>query len=240
MSLFSGLFNPRPTVAPVIPLPVVNPKPVLAPPLNSSRVLGIDTSHYEPAVDWIKAKAAGVQWMYTKATEGTGHVDSMLHQHVLEARAAGVLTGVYHFFRASADPVEQANLFLRTVKGLKVDLPYILDWEISDGMSGAVNRSKAKVWLEIVEKADGRTPWVYGGESFLAGMTPDAAFARYFLILAHYGIVQAQLKVPAPWPKAIAWQFTDALSLPGLAPGHHVDANYFLGSLQELKALIAV
>lgn len=207
-------------------LPNVSPVPLQPKPLG--KILGVDTSHYEPALDWKRAKADGVVWMYSKATEGLQHVDKSLKQHCDAAAAAGVQTGAYHFFHASMDGSAQAALFLRTTFGMKFQLPPCLDWEGSsaDGQSSGKQQLEAMKWLDAVEKSTGKIPAIYGGESFLRELKLPPSFARYPLWLAHYGVPENRLRVPAPWKDYWAWQFTDALAVDGLAPGHHVDANW--------------
>ena len=227
-------------VIPLKPGTVIAPKPieVVAPVQlkpSGKKTLGIDVSHYEPALDWSKAKLGGVEWMYTKATEGAAHVDSSLHMHVGSAKGAGVLTGAYHFFHANIDGAVQAHLYLKTVAGMNLELPHCLDWESSssDGQSSAKQQLEAKKWLDIVEAATGKVPMIYGGLSHLKDLKLGPEFARYPLWLAHYGV--SSTLVPAPWKEYTAWQFTDAGSVPGLASGHHVDTNWFNGSIEELR-----
>ncbi len=204
----------------------------------TNSVLGVDVSHYEPAIDWHKAEAGGVQWMYAKASEGVGHIDSMLKSHCSAASAAGIFTGAYHFFHASMDGDEQARLYLRTVQGMDLKLPHCLDWEegSADGEPRLFQQAEAYKWLSAVEKATGKTPVIYGGESFLRGLQLPSLFARYPLWVAHYGVREIDVHTPTPWPKFTMWQYTDAETIPGLAHGHHVDASYFNGTLQDLKA----
>lgn len=199
--------------APVIPI-----KPGI-----QVKTLGIDVSHYEPAVDWVKAKAGGVQMMYAKASEGLAHVDVTLKMHALAAQAAGVKAGAYHFFHAGMDGDAQAALYLKTVAGMKFELPHCLDWEGSSGDG----RADAKKWLLAVEKATGQIPIIYGGEAHFRELALDPSFARYPLWMAHYATTEDKLRVPAPWSKLYGWQYTDAETVPGLAPGHHVDASWF-------------
>lgn len=200
--------------------------------LKGIKVLGIDVSHYEPALDWKKAKLGGVVKMYTKATEGLSHVDVMLHKHVDAASAAGVETGAYHFFHAAVDGKAQAEHYLKTVAGMKFDLPHCLDWESSsgDGISSVGQQFQAQKWLDAVEHATGTTPIIYGGESHFRELKLPPSFARYPLWLAHYGVIEAKLRIPLPWLKLYGWQFSDSEGAPrvqGLASGHHVDANWF-------------
>ncbi len=202
-------FKPSPVVVPIKPA--------------SGKVLGIDVSHYEPPVDWAKAKAGGVVKMYTKASEGLGHIDVYLHKHADAAKAAGVQTGAYHFFHAGMDGVDQAKIYLKAIEGMSFELPHCLDWEGSSGDG----RKDAKKWLDYVEAATGRLPIIYGGESHFRELALDESFARYPLWMAHYATTEAKLRIPGPWKKLYGWQYTDAETVPGLSSGHHVDANWF-------------
>lgn len=238
MDCFKKLFGGG-KVADIIPIkPIENVSPIELKPVIA-KILGIDVSHFEPALDWNKAKSGGVKFMYTKATEGVAHLDSMLKAHISSARSAGVLAGAYHFFHASMDAKAQASFYLKSIEGMIFDLPHCLDWESgsADGVASAVQKMKARTWLDIVEKATGKVPVIYGGESFLRELVLDSNFARYPLWLAHYGVSEDKIHIPKPWSKYTIWQWTDAGVVPGLAGGRHVDCNYFQGSLIELQSL---
>jgi len=227
-------------VEPVVVVPPPKPTPDNPNPKPSMRLLGIDVSHYEPRLNWSMAHDNGrVMWMYTKATEGISHVDALLDEHIGDAKAAGVIVGAYHFFRCSLDAKAQAEHFLKTVAHMPLDLPHCLDWESSsaDGIAPSIQKMKAKIWLDAVEKASGKVPVIYGGESHLRSLALGPEFARYPLWLAHYGVAESSLKIPQPWRWYTMWQFTDAGSVPGLAANHHVDSNYFAGSIEDLKVL---
>lgn len=241
-NLFAKLFKSSPQPPPA-PLPIT-PKPApnipSLPPISGTRVLGIDVSHHEPAVDWPKAKAAGVLWMYTKASEGAHFIDPSIKEHVTSASKAGVYTGAYHFYRADIDGTKQANLFLDVVKNIKVDLPYILDWESASpmGESREVQIAGAQHFLDTVEKASGKIPMIYGGEAFIRDLRLPSSFNRYPLIVAHYGTPIEKVKCPPPWSKMWGWQYAEDAKIAGMAAGHSVDANLFLGTLDELKKFI--
>lgn len=240
MSFLSGIFKTQ--AAPVLPLPAVNATPKSAPPAlvqpaGKTRVLGVDVYHGDPLIDWVKAKATGCQWMYAKASEHG--IDSLLQKHTDSAKAAGVLTAAYHFFHANVDGKAQADLYLKATSGLRFNLPAILDWEQGsiDGQSREKQILEAQKWLDAVEAATGRVPWIYMGAALAASLKLPDIFGRYRLIVAHYGIMQNQLKCPTPWASLTGWQFSDAFSMPGVAVGHHIDANYFLGTYNDLLAL---
>lgn len=123
--------------------------------------------------------------------------------------------------------------------GLKFELPPVLDWESSstDGETPDHQMLRAKGWLSTVASETGRTPIIYGGESHLKGLRLLPEFAKFPLWIAHYGVGQTGVHTPKPWAQWSMWQYTDAETVPGLQHGHHVDANWFNGSLDDLKKL---
>jgi lysozyme len=200
-----------------------------------TRPLFIDLSHYEPALaSWARAKAAGVVGMHTKATDGANSVDAMLKTHTDGAKSVGIPRGAYLFMRASQDAQAQVDLFLKTVAPLNLEMAPVLDWELSDGQSSAVQKVKALLILKAMEAATGKTPVIYGAESYISDLQLGPEFARYKLWSAHYTTNEANLRVPAPFPAISLWQCTDSASVAGVAAGHHVDASWFMGSAGDL------
>ena len=94
-------------------------------------VRGIDVSHHNGRIDWNAVAATGVEFTFVKATEGTSFVDHHFKTNVRKAREAGLKVGVYHFFRMNTDGTKQANHFLKQIKGLPLDLPLVIDVEVS-------------------------------------------------------------------------------------------------------------
>lgn len=204
---------------------------------SDERLLGIDVSHWESTCDWQKLYKAGVRFMFAKATESTNFADAALKSHTDAARAAGVLVGAYHFMR-SGDGLKQADWFLKTIARMKLDLPCVLDWEVLDAKKSKNQQTfEAMTWLHEVEKATGKPCIVYGGYYFLKDLDLDDAFAKYPLWLAHYGITEAQLKVPKPWKDWTIWQTSESGVLPGVPKGTEVDVNKFKGNMIDLLNL---
>lgn len=81
-------------------------------------ILGVDVSDYQPRVDWPLLKAAGVEFVIIKATQGNYHKQRLYKQHLDGANKAGLVTGFYHWH----DPLEpyesQAEWFIKHTKGL--------------------------------------------------------------------------------------------------------------------------
>lgn len=204
-------------------------------PTKGETVVGIDVSHWQPAVDWIRAKRnSGVQFMSTKITEGIGSVDLMRHVHVESARAAGVLIGGYHFFHPHISGQDQARFFLDNCPE-KLDW-YSLDFESHDNLASSVQLNQARRFLDVVEAATGKRPWVYLSPSFANELGNPDWLGMYPLWLANYVPVA---HVPKPWVKFDIWQNSERGHVDGLGAGHSVDTNVFNGSLDDLKTLFS-
>jgi lysozyme len=206
-------------------------------------VPGIDVSYWDSGIDWPKVRATGQRFMFTKATEGDFYADPTFPTNWSGAKAAGLLRGAYHFFRCNVDPKKQAKKFIEYVKAVKDDgeLPPVLDLESNDGQVKDKVISRAKTWLDEVEKAFGRKPIIYSGQYFLqdylseAGGGPPAWAKDYPLWLAQYpnnyveGIMPA---LPRGWFKWTIWQYSEKGSVNGINAS--VDMNLFNGTLEEL------
>ncbi len=62
-------------------------------------ISGIDVSHWQGNINWSQVKNSGIEFAFTKATEGVNFTDSKFHTNMAGATAAGVLVGPYHFAR---------------------------------------------------------------------------------------------------------------------------------------------
>ena len=94
---------------------------------------GFDISHHQDitANEMKQAKEDGYTFVIIRATHGTDSVDKKFFQHYNAAKEAGMKIGVYAFYYyadKAKSALETKNL-LRTIKGLKFDLPVFIDFE---------------------------------------------------------------------------------------------------------------
>lgn len=61
-------------------------------------VQGIDVSKYQGKIDFGAVKAADKSFVFVKATEGDTGVDPSFASNIAASRAAGLMTGAYHFY----------------------------------------------------------------------------------------------------------------------------------------------
>src|SRR5512146_139615 len=75
-------------------------------------VQGIDVSAWQGDIDWLKARAAGTQFAFIKATEGGDHLDPKFLENWEGAKRAGIARGAYHFLYWCRPADEQALWFM--------------------------------------------------------------------------------------------------------------------------------
>ncbi len=221
--------------APPVPVPVVvvpSKPPVVVTP-SGETCHGIDTSHWEPGVNWAevaKTNAFGI----TKATDGTSGNDSLFPAYWSQMKAAGLIRGAFHFFHPNIDPIMQAEHFLSKVVLGAEDMMPILDWEVTGGVSPAEQQKAALAWLNHVAEKTKKLPILYSFTSFLSENAQNKELLKFPCWLAHYGVVKPH--IPYPWTKVEMWQYTDKAHDAGVP--QTVDSNIFYGSKDEMKAWV--
>lgn len=190
---------------------------------------GIDVSQDQGTVDWASVQAAGIAFVFVKATDGETYVDPNFAQNWAGAKAAGLLRGAYHFFRAEDDPQAQAEFFWKTVGGVG-ELPMVVDVEESMGQSNSAVISNLTSFLASLQQWTNRQPMIYTDPGFWNGLG-TSAFGDYPLWVADYGV--AAPTMPAGWTLWDFWQHSETGSVAGIQG--NVDLNVFSGSLGALQ-----
>jgi lysozyme len=134
-------------------------------------VRGIDVSHHQGSIDWRKVAADDVAFAFIKASEGGDHRDSRFTINWLEAEAAGLKVGAYHFFTFCRPGHEQAANFMAVLGTRSSQLPAVLDLEFGGNCSATPTSSAIKTeienFLEPVERQLGRPVVFYVTPEFL-------------------------------------------------------------------------
>jgi len=215
------------------------------PPLRGAdgvrRVAGIDVSFYQGSVDWPKVAAAGVQFVFIKATEGRRKPDSRFAHHWDQAGQAGLFTGAYHFMRSTTGGKDQARRFLDAVADRYESeraLPPVLDLE-----AAGLKEKEILIWLDLVRTELGWTPLVYLNFDFASRYSFKPAtvgafplwFAQYPLRFRDNGRPFEPLHISEQktWKGWDFWQFSETGKVPGIENGY-VDLDVFHGSLADL------
>jgi lysozyme len=204
---------------------------VPADPCDPQRQLpGIDVSSYQGSIDWKRVKGAGVVFGLARVSDGLEVIDQRFAENYAAMKQAGLRRGAYQFFRASADPLAQADLVLAAVRPLGLpDLPLVADVETADGMPPEEVRARLARWLARVQRRTRRRPIVYTSPAM--GETLGGQFGDQPLWVAHYQVDCPTL--PLGWERWTFWQHSSDGRVAGVYGP--VDLDVFAGTLRELR-----
>jgi len=206
-----------------------------------AQIEGVDVSHHNGTIDWVKAREDGISFAFIKATEGGTRVDPKAMSNLARCREAGIAPGMYHFYRHDVDPVVQAAHFLQNMGPHEEgDLPPAIDVEAPGDGSGPLTYPKTEAVHRIgevvraVRAAIGRPPLIYTYPSAWVEVTNNSnAFAdKYPLWIASYGVNTP--KLVGGWTSYAVWQYTDQGTVKGIGSG--TDRDRFNGDAADLDA----
>lgn len=201
-------------------------------------IVGADISDNNGQINWPTFKN-NVNFCLMKATEGTGYIDKWFAYNWSQARAAGLLRGVYHFARPDLGnkPEDEAQFFINVIKGqggLQQGESVYLDYEKPLTVNNVV---WALTWLQIVEAALGVKPLFYTYQSMINGKEDWSAVVNNGNALW----IAAPTNDPAnntfqtgKWPSAVIQQWGNQ-NIPG-APNGVTDSDIFFGTSDQFLA----
>ena len=195
-------------------------------------VHGMDVSHWDGSVDWPDVKQSGIRFVFVKASEGTTYIDPEFSNNWSGAKQAGIPRGAYHFYSPTADPVAQANHFLKTVGHEKGDLLPVLDIETSGSVSKTQLSTDIRTWLETVADSIGRKPIIYTDNGFWEAHI-EGDFSEYPLWIAEWENTESPSTLPSGWKEWAFWQYSASGQIDGI--NSKVDLNCFNSSSGSLK-----
>ncbi|MCR4030966.1 MULTISPECIES: glycoside hydrolase family 25 protein [Flavobacterium] len=198
---------------------------------HKGKVVGFDVSEFQGKVDWEEVEILDekypVQFVFIRATAGNNYVDRQFKRNWTGAKENKIMRGAYHYYRPNENSIEQADLFIKTVKLQKGDLPPVLDIEKLPKNQPLDSLKKGlKRWLTKVEKHYQVRPIIYSGERYYSDFLKEE-FSEYLFWIANYNFYRE--KIEDDW---LFWQFTEKASLPGIK--HRVDVNIYNGDLEQL------
>ena len=195
-------------------------------------VPGIDVSSWQGTVDWQAVAASGVRFAFIRAFDGLG-ADREFRRNWAGAKAAGILRGVYVYFRARHSGATQAQRLLAALGADVGELPPVLDLETFDEQTAGKALVEVRQWVAAMRKGVGRDPMLYAGSfwHFNAAPLVGGEFADLALWTPDYTETGCP-GVPQGWDRWTFWQQTSTGRVPGISGG--VDLNVFNGSEGDL------
>ena len=199
---------------------------------HEGKSIGIDVSEYQGKISWSYVdtieKKYPLHYVFIRATVGKDRTDRQFERNWLGAKENKMIRGAYHYYRPNENSLEQAELFIKTVKLEKGDLPPVLDIEkLPKNQSIANLKLGLKRWLKAVESHYGVKPIIYTGERYYDDFLKEE-FSDYLFWIANYNFYREE--IDSDW---LFWQFTEKASIPGIKG--NVDVNIYNGDLQQLQ-----
>lgn len=194
-------------------------------------VKGIDISGHNGSVDFAKAKADSIDFVYIKATEGIDFCDVMFARNCKGAKAAGLKVGAYHFFRFGTPGHLQAYHFLSTVGQYDLDLPLAIDvedWYNDEGVDDSEVREQLRVMVDALA-SNGMRVMIYTNKEGY-GRFVDSFFPDVDLWICSLG-------AKPPTGDWAVWQHSHCGKVSGIETPVDVDA--FCGSRADFDSWLS-
>ena len=197
-----------------------------------SRVLGIDVSYAQGAIDWNRVMKAGIKFAIIRAAfrgYGTGRIveDEWFERNIKGATAAGIKVGVYFFSQAvnEKEGAEEADYIVNQIRNYKVTLPVVIDTEyVSDSrargnlISKEIRTAAVKAFCERSLQR-GYTPMIYASTSWLNNQLDMRKLSAYKVWVAQY---YSRVTYNGKYQ---CWQYSNSGSVDGIS--NRVDMNYW-------------
>lgn len=188
-------------------------------------VAGIDLSAHNGAVDFDSVAAAGISFVYLKASEGSGFRDPSFRDNHARASGAGLAVGAYHFFRFDCDGRSQADNILAATDTLPLDLPLAIDIEEWGNPADVptdvvIGRLQS---MEATLRGAGRKVMIYTNkDGYTRFVVPAFADSLPELWICSF------TNPPLPHGRWTLWQHSHMGRIPGVAAS--VDLNTYNGT----------
>lgn len=219
---------------------------------------GIDVSEHQASIDWAKVKRQGIDYAIIRVgftyldSPFRRNVDSYFEQNYANAKANGVMVGVYYYSCATTikEAQQEAQFVLDTLGGRKLDLPVVYDCEYAGRLKTAYDNagttaqkrtkltSNSLAFLNYIAKNSDYEPMFYSYRSMTSPYgNPGAAKLNMNLIDNKYKVWLAQYSSDNSYERPYEiWQYTSSGRITGISG--NVDCNfwYYDNDAEETKA----
>lgn len=207
-------------------------------------VLNSDVHGGDLAVDFQALGRSGIWGIIHKATQGIGVADRAYAPRVKAARAAGLLTGAYHF-NTGDDVQDQVDHFFDVAQP---DDQTLMALDFEDNRASQMSLDEAVEFLQLADEKLGRPLWLYSGNRIKSLIVNESTEIRQLFAKRHFWLCEYGPTVKMvddnhhqlPWISPTLWQFTGD----GIGPQPHVlpgivtkgiDINSYAGTIDQLK-----
>jgi lysozyme len=176
---------------------------------------GVDVSAGQGDIDWRKLRAAGADFAYIRASEGSNGRDLRFAENWAAAREAGVRRGALHIFTLCRPARDQATNFIATVPREDNMLPPAITLAFDERCPARPQRklllAEIAVFIEMVEAYSGQAVILNLAEDFeetyqISTMINRSLWLRRMFFAPDYGT--------HPW---VIWQASQMRRIDGIA-----------------------
>lgn len=193
-------------------------------PSSQSLYRGIDVSRYQGAINFDAVADSGIEVVYIRTSLGSDYIDPYFEQNYLNARAAGLSVGFYHYVtaRSVSQAQYQAKFFANVIEGKDFQCKLAMDFEDLGNLSVSEINEISLAFMQTMEEISGQGAIVYSNAYDAANLFQDPV-TSYPLWIAEYGVSTPTSKVN--WSSWTGWQHSDKGRIPGITG--NVDLDYF-------------
>lgn len=189
-----------------------------------SSALGVDVSEFQGEIDWETVKASGIDFAIIRAgfrgyESGRVVADTMFHQNMDGAIAAGLDVGIYFYSQAVTpeEAREEAVFTMELAEGYDLTYPVVYDWEVvtgsqarTDGISVDALTACTVAFCETLEEG-GFHPMVYQNKRTSLLKLDLQQLTDYDFWLAEYR------EKPTYYYHYDMWQYCSDGTVPGIS-----------------------
>lgn len=199
-------------------------------------VQGIDVSHYQGLIDWVKVKKDGKEFAIMKCQyEAQSHrIDETFEYNYEKAGENDIARGVYIYIARHSiqDPVGDANALLNHLKGRKLEYGIWLDLE--DKNLAPVGRDKirnlALLYNDLFTRA-GYYVGIYCNRDWYQRLISDDLKDKFDIWLARYpkndtGSYNQFSALRPKYKEVVAWQYSSKGKVNGIKGNVDLDVDY--------------
>lgn len=195
-----------------------------------TELYGIDISNNNGLdLDLTKVPTSILDFVFMKASEGTGFIDPTLSAHAAQCIQCGFLRGFYHFLQPGSGQMQAKN-FLTAVGPFLQRLDVVI---VDVEENGPDIELTAAGFCGTVQTILKQPVWVYASRAFIHDNLQRGLLKNQPLWLADWGAEPGP--APAPWSLITAWQSSSKGNIPGI--NNFVDTDTFYGNIHNWKHL---
>lgn len=194
-------------------------------------IRGVDVSHQQGHIDWVKVARDDVAFAYLKASEGGDVVDSHFKENSHAAEDAGIKVGAYHLFTFCHSGKSQAALFLQVTGRQQQNFLPAVHLEFAGNCARQPSPSELKIELDsFVQMVEGAL-----AKPVMISVTAEV-FHTYQDVLPHRPIWLRSLSDEPAQNNWALWQYDSAGRVAGIEG--RVGFNLFCGNMEELNLMM--